>query len=93
LSSAASAVGSGRRLDAVASRVLEQVRVRLLEVDERAGRPVGEIFETLALPEPLARARTWREPSNEGAGVGEGRDAGGTLRCQAEKRAIAEQGA
>jgi len=49
LSSAASGhVGSRRRLDL--APVLEQARVRLLEVDERALRPDVVVFETLALP-------------------------------------------
>jgi len=75
--------GSGRRLDAVA--VLEQVRVRLLEVDERARHP-GDLRDMGPAPGPTpARVGTLREPSNEG------RDAGGTLRWQAKHSPITEE--
>ena len=48
-----------RSLDALV--VLQQARMRLLEVDERGCQPGGVVFKALALPEPVAHVCAWRQ--------------------------------
>ena len=57
--------GVRRGLDAFV--FLNQARVRVFEVDERARRPGAVILEALPLPNPVTHVRVLRQPADKGA--------------------------